>query len=198
MRTPTVEVQEGGVSRGSFGSYTTGDRFRVELLDGAVSYLQNGILLYASGVGGVYPLWASTALYDTGATLSDVVVSEIVWTAATGVSTASGSLTKTGSAGWNAGAASTASITGDGFVEFTASETNATRTCGLADQDASYDPAEIDSRSSSNRTPTSASTSPGPCVERTGPTSPGTTFASRSGSDRSSTGRTVSSSTRAR
>jgi alpha-tubulin suppressor-like RCC1 family protein len=61
------------------------------------------------------------------------------------VTISAGSLTKTGSSGWNAGAASTASLAaGDGFVEFTATETNTTRACGLADQDASYDPAEID------------------------------------------------------
>ena len=141
----TVEVQEGGVSRGSFGSYTTGDRFRVDVQDGVVTYLRNGILLYTSAVAPVYPLWADTALYDAGATLSDVVVAEIEWMTATGVAISSGSLTKTGSAGWNAGAASTAAIaSGDGFVEFTASETTTTRACGLADQDTSYDPAEID------------------------------------------------------
>jgi hypothetical protein len=140
----TVEVQEGGVSRGIFGSYVTGDRFRVEVRDGAVSYSQNGLLLYSSGVPPTYPLLADTALYDTGATLGDVVMGDLVCTAAAGVTISAGSLTKTGPAGWNAGAASTASIEGDGFVEFTANETNTTRACGLADQDTSYDPAEID------------------------------------------------------
>jgi alpha-tubulin suppressor-like RCC1 family protein len=141
----TVEVQEAGVSRGSFGFYAAGDRFRVEVQDGAVTYLKNGLLLYSSGVAPVYPLWADTALHDAGATLSDMVVSELVWTTASGVTISAGSLTKTGSSGWNAGAASTASLAaGDGFVEFTATETNTTRACGLADQDTSYDPAEID------------------------------------------------------
>ncbi len=141
----TVEVQEAGVSRGSFGFYATGDRLRVEVRAGVVVYLKNGLPLYSSTVPPVYPLWADTALYDTGATLSDLVVSELIWTTANGVTTSAGSLTKTGSSGWNAGAASTASFaSGDGFVEFTASETSTTRACGLADQDASYDPAEID------------------------------------------------------
>jgi len=140
----TVDVQEGGVSRGTFNAYTTGDRFRVEVQDGIVSYLQNGLLFYTSTVAPTFPLWADTSLNDTGATLSDLVVSEITWTTATGVTGAAGTLTKTGSAGWNAGAASTASLASDGFVEFTASETNTTRICGLSDQDASYDPAEVD------------------------------------------------------
>jgi hypothetical protein len=140
----TVEVQEGGVSRGVFGSYVTGDRFRVEVRDGVVSYHQNGLLLYSSGAPPVYPLSADTAFYHAGATLGDVVVGDLVWTTATGVTISAGSLVKTGSSGWNAGAASTASIEGDGFVEFTANETNTTRACGLAYQDTSYDPAEID------------------------------------------------------
>ena len=139
-----MEIQEAGVSRGGFGSYATGDRFRVEVRDGEVSYHRNGLLLYASGVAPVYPLSADTSLYDTGATLQDVVVSEIVWTAATDVTISAGSLLKAGSAGWSAGAASTATLTGDGFLEFTATETSTRRICGLADQDASYDPAEID------------------------------------------------------
>jgi alpha-tubulin suppressor-like RCC1 family protein len=141
----TVEVQEGGVSRGSFGYYASGDRLRVEVRDGSVSYAQNGQLLYTSGVAPVHPLSADTALYDPGATLADVVVGDLVWTTATGVTISAGSLAKTGSAGWNAGAASTVSLEGgDGFVEFTANETNTTRACGLADQDTGYDPAEID------------------------------------------------------
>ena len=141
----TVEVQEGGVSRGVVGSYVSGDRFRVELLAGVVSYLQNGLLRYTSAVAPSYPLWADTALYDVGATLSDLVVSEISWTSTSSVIVAAGTLTKTGGAGWNAGGGSTASITsGDGFVEFTASETNTTRACGLADDVSSYDPAQID------------------------------------------------------
>ena len=141
----TVEVQEAGVSRGSFGYYATGDLFRVEVQDGSVAYLKNGSPFYSSSVAPSYPLWADTALYDTGATLEDVVVSEVLWEAASGVTVSAGTLRKTGSSGWNAGAASSVSIaSGDGFVEFTAAETNTTRACGLADQDASYDPAEID------------------------------------------------------
>lgn len=141
----TVEVQEGGVSRGQFGYYAAGDRFRVELQDGVVTYQRNGQLLYTSAVSPVMPLIADTALYDSGATLSDVVVSDLLWTTASGVTIAGGSLTKTGTVGWNAGAASTAALAaGDGYLEFTAEETNTTRACGLADQDSSYDPAEID------------------------------------------------------
>ena len=141
----TVEIQESGVSRGTFGVYVYGDRFRVDVQHGVVTYLKNGTLFYTSAVAPVFPLWADTAFYDTGATLSDLVVAEVEWKTASGVVISSGSLSKTGSAGWTAGAASTASLaSGDGFVEFTATETNTTRACGLADQDLSYNPAEID------------------------------------------------------
>jgi alpha-tubulin suppressor-like RCC1 family protein len=140
----TVEVQENGIPHGT-SSYVTGDRFRIELQGGVVTYLKNSTVLYTSGVAPTYPLWADTALYDAGATLTDIVMSEISWTSTASVIASAGTLTKTGSAGWNAGAASTASITsGDGFVEFTASETNTTRACGLADSVSSYDPAQID------------------------------------------------------
>ncbi len=140
-----VEIQEGGVSRGVVGSYVNGDRFRVDLHAGVVTYLQNGILRYTSAVAPTFPLWADTALYDASATLTDLVVSEISWTGAGSVIVAAGTLTKTGSAGWSGGATSSASLaSGDGFVEFTASETNTTRACGLADSISSYDSVQID------------------------------------------------------
>src|SRR5215213_11923524 len=48
-----------------------------------------------------------------------------VWTRIRGVSASGNALTKTGAAGWNAGGGSTRTInSGDGYVEFTASETN--------------------------------------------------------------------------
>jgi alpha-tubulin suppressor-like RCC1 family protein len=140
----TVEVQESGASRGVFGSYATGDRFRVEARGGEVGYFQNGLLLYTSSAAPGYPLLADTALDDAGTTLSDIVVSEIVWANTAGVTVEAGTLTKAGPAGWNAGASSTASLAGgDGYVEFTARETNTTRACGLADQDTGFELSEI-------------------------------------------------------
>ena len=141
----TVEIREAGVSRGSFGTYAAGDRFRVEAVGGTVTYHRNGSLLYTSGVAPSYPLLADTALYDASSTLADVVVSELVWTADSGVTIAGTSLMKNGSAGWNAGALSSASLaSGDGFVEFTAVETNTRRMCGLGHDDTGYDDADID------------------------------------------------------
>ena len=63
-----------------------------------------------------------------------------------GVSANAGSLTKTVVAGWgNAGAASTKSLTsGDGYVEFTATETNTYRLIGLSNGDSNQAYEDID------------------------------------------------------
>jgi RHS repeat-associated protein len=57
----------------------------------------------------------------------------VTWTNAVGVSVSGNNLTRTAASdGWNAGARSTQSIsTGDGYAEFTASETNKKRSVGL-------------------------------------------------------------------
>jgi glucose/arabinose dehydrogenase len=62
---------------------------------------------------------------------------DVVWTRAEGVSVSGNSLTKTAPAGWgNAGAASTKALaSGDGYVEFVASETNTYRRLGLGRSD---------------------------------------------------------------
>ncbi len=141
----TVEVQESGVSMGLFGSYAANDRLRVEVVAGVVKYYRNAGLLFTSSATPFFPLLADTSLYDTGGTLADVVVSDLIWTNASGVSTSGSSLVKTGSAGWNAGAGSTASFaSGDGFVEFSAIEANTNRMCGLGHSDTGYDDADID------------------------------------------------------
>jgi hypothetical protein len=78
------------------------------------------------------------ALYNQGATLNNAVLSgapaPVVWTSAVGVTVAGNSLTKTAATAWgNAGAVSTQQIaSGDGYVEFTASETTTYRLLGLS------------------------------------------------------------------
>jgi hypothetical protein len=70
---------------------------------------------------------------------------DVVWTGAVGVSVAGNSLSKTGSSGWNAGAASTAVIRdGYGYVEATATETNTERMIGLSRGDSNQDFPDID------------------------------------------------------
>jgi len=70
----TLYVFEDGVNRGSFGSFTTGDRLRVAVEGGVVKYRKNGMLLYTSATAPTYPLLVDTAFSAMGATISDAVI----------------------------------------------------------------------------------------------------------------------------
>ncbi len=138
----TFAVREGGVLRGSFGAYAANDLFRIEILEGVVRYQRNGSTFYTSAGVPTYPLQVDTALYTVGATLADIKLVAVQWANAVNVSASGGTLTKTGSAGWNGGASSTASFSGDGWMEFSAAEMNTSRVAGLGASDSS--PAETD------------------------------------------------------
>ena len=140
-----IEIVEAGTSRGTFGFYDAGDRFRVELRDGVVTYHRNGILLYTSAVPPSYPLRVDTALYSAAAALTDVALVPLVWASTSGVAVTENSLTKSAPDGWNAGASATRALgSGDGFVEFTAIETNARRAVGLKVSGAASSYTDID------------------------------------------------------
>ncbi len=150
-----IYVYESGTQRGIFGSYATGDVFRVSIEGGVVKYRKNGAVLYTSTITPAYPLLVDTALYTNNSTLTNVVINHntgsggsqsVSWTNASGVSSATSSLTKTAADGWgNAGAASTQTISsGDGYVELTATETNTWRMCGLSHTDTNQDYTTID------------------------------------------------------
>ena len=135
-----VYLQPGGVVHfyrsGSFiangQGYTTGTRFRVEVRHGQVRFLKNGVVMATATDLPEYPLRADAALYTPGATLGDVKVGNVVWTTSSTVTVTNGSLTKAGSAGWNAGAFSANFITRpDGFAEFTAGQNSTSRAAGL-------------------------------------------------------------------
>ncbi len=70
----------------------------------------------------------------------------VTWTNAVGVSVNGNSLTKTAAINWNnSGASSTqAIVSGDGYMEFTASETTTSRMIGLSRGDTNQDYADID------------------------------------------------------
>jgi len=70
-----LNIYESGVHRGAFGTYASGDALRVAVESGVVKYRKNGTLLYTSLVTPSYPLLVDTALYENGATLSNVVIS---------------------------------------------------------------------------------------------------------------------------
>lgn len=126
-------------------TYATGDRLRVQVANGVVTYWRNGVLLYTSTKAPRYPLRVDTALYDPGATLQDVVVGSASWTNAVGVAVGRDTLTKTGAAGWNSGVTSGNQISsGDGYVEFTAGQNTTSRAAGLATGDAALTLADIE------------------------------------------------------
>jgi hypothetical protein len=72
-----VRVTEGGVVRGSFGTYLGGDRFRVEVSGGGVSYSKNGgAPFYTSAIPASFPLGVDTSLSTPGATITDLALVE--------------------------------------------------------------------------------------------------------------------------
>lgn len=139
--------QSGTQVGGSF-TYAAGDRLRVEVRHGVIRYLKNGAIQVTSTALPGYPLRVDAALFTPGATLTDVKVGNVVWTSSTGMSIVNGSLGKTGSAGWNAGAYSANFLTrADGFGEFTAGQNTTSRIAGLGTHNLSQVPqalADID------------------------------------------------------
>ena len=69
-----LNIYESGVHRGAFGTYASGDTLRVAVEGGVLKYRKNGALLYTSLVTPSSPLSVDTALYENGATLSNVVI----------------------------------------------------------------------------------------------------------------------------
>jgi YD repeat-containing protein len=143
-------VYEAGVGRGGFGPYATGDRLRVSVASGVVSYSKNGTTVYTSAAPPRSPLLVDAAIYNTGATINNVVISgalveNVVWANAAGVTPWANNLTKDGSVGWNGGASSTRVIAGgDGYAEFTVLETNTPRMFGLSRGDSNQIYTDID------------------------------------------------------
>jgi len=70
-----IWVFESGTLRGNFGTYVTGDKFRVAVEGGVVKYKKNGTVFYTSSVSPSYPLLVDTSLYSTGTTVSNIVFS---------------------------------------------------------------------------------------------------------------------------
>ncbi|MET0553063.1 MAG: chitobiase/beta-hexosaminidase C-terminal domain-containing protein, partial [Vicinamibacteria bacterium] len=130
---------------GAAGTYAAGDKVRVQVAHGVVSYLRNGVTVYTSTKKAQYPLRVDTSLHDPGATLQDVVVGTSAWTEVVGVALSRDTVTKTGAAGWNSGMASANQITtGDGYVEFTAGQNTTSRAAGLANGDTAQTLADIE------------------------------------------------------
>jgi hypothetical protein len=149
-----LAVYQSGSSSGLIGSYVAGDRLRISVSSGVIHFLKNGSEFYSLSSTPAFPLVVDTTLATNGSTITNVVLSgtlanapvteNVAWTNAVGVSVSGNSLTKTGTvSGWNAGASSTRALAGNGYVEFTATETNTDRMFGLNDADSGQGYAEI-------------------------------------------------------
>src|SRR5687767_4891840 len=140
----SLTIYEGGSLKNT-STYATNDKLRVEAEPGVVRYLKNGAVFYTSATTPKYPLLVDAALNTNGATLNDVIAGTSVFARAASVTVSAGTLTKTGSSGWNAGAVSVARLeTGDGYAELTATETNTSRALGLSRGDGGATLADID------------------------------------------------------
>jgi YD repeat-containing protein len=141
---------EAGVTKGYFGTCAAGDRLRVSVAGGVVSYKKNGVTFYTSAAAPRYPLLVDASLYNQGTTLNNALLSgalveNVVWTNVAGVTAAGNNLSKGGADAWNAGASSTRVLAGgDGYAEFTVSETNTYRMFGLSRGDSNQDYPDID------------------------------------------------------
>ncbi|MDB5274087.1 MAG: hypothetical protein JWO58_2454 [Chitinophagaceae bacterium] len=71
----TVQIQESGNYRGSFGTYATNDLFKVAVEAGVVKYYKNGVLLYISTIAPTLPMLVDVSIYNTGGTVTNAIVS---------------------------------------------------------------------------------------------------------------------------
>lgn len=142
-----VTIRENGfVRRGDVSPYVAGDSFRIQVVDGVVTYWQNGALLYTSSDKPFLSLIVDTSLKTPGATISDAVIeTHAFWTAAVGAAADGADLTKTAAGeAWNAGARSIASLKVDGYAEFTTGENTTAKMAGLSSGDGDQSSEDID------------------------------------------------------
>jgi hypothetical protein len=141
-----LNVIEDGAFVFTGGTYAANDVLKVQVSGAQVTYLKNGTLVYTSTKSPTLPLFFGTSLYTPGATINSfsLVPSSLVWTDAVGVTTSGASMTKTGAAGWNAGAASLGSLSGNGFVQFTTAEATTDKVAGLSAADPAQNYAAVD------------------------------------------------------
>ncbi len=71
----TFNVYESNLNRGSFGSYATGDVFRIAVENNIIRYYRNGVPFYTSQIAPTLPLIADASFYDVGATIRNPKIS---------------------------------------------------------------------------------------------------------------------------
>jgi len=71
----SLQIYESGNYRGTFGTYTTGDLFKISVESNVVKYYKNGTLLYISGTAPALPLLVDVSVNDVGGTVTNALVS---------------------------------------------------------------------------------------------------------------------------
>ena len=145
-----LHVYESGAPRLTVGSYAVGDTLRVSVDLGAVTYSRNGSVVSTSSVPARYPLLAEAFLETSGAsigtaTLNGLLAYNVTWRDAAGVTASGNNLVRgPAPAAWDAGARSTKVLSGNGWAEVGAVETNTFRMFGLGHADGGASFVDID------------------------------------------------------
>ena len=140
----SLGIYEDGSYVGDFGNYAANDTFQVQVNSNVVSYWHNGVNMYTSAATPTFPLLFDSSMSTVGGTLNSVTFSPQIWQNALGVALSSNNLTKTGSNGWNSGASTVATISGDGAAAFTTSENTTAKMAGLSNGDSTHGYSDID------------------------------------------------------
>ena len=152
-----LSVFEKGVGRGTVGTCAGGDRLRVAVEGGVVTYRRNGELLGTSAASPTYPLLADTSLYSAGTELLDGRIAgqldvrvdpqgtEVYWRNAVRATATGATLFRDEGQGWNAGASSSQELVrGDGHAEYRVADLTSSVAFGLSHGDADQGYADVD------------------------------------------------------
>lgn len=75
LNSSTVQIYESGNYRGSFGTYATGDVFKISVEASVVKYYQNNVLIYISAIAPALPMLVDVSILHSGGTISNAIVS---------------------------------------------------------------------------------------------------------------------------
>ncbi len=149
-----IYIYEEGVDLGSFGTYQTGDTFRVERVGSTIYYKQNGTVLYTSTVPSTGNLLGDVAIYSNDGKIKNLSLNGSVegnnstvttFKDLVGVDVTGNIITKTTATGWgNSGLATEQVITGDGYVAYEMPQTDRFLMVGLSSGNASASYSTID------------------------------------------------------
>ena len=71
LRNGNIQIFESGAFKGSFGTYSQGDKFRVERTSDMIAYKKNGTTFYTSLVSSSSELIADASIFSSGATITN-------------------------------------------------------------------------------------------------------------------------------